>query len=84
MITCSTGKKAYTSQQIAEDALLETWSRYNVSLGSGPVTVYRCEDCAMYHLTSKGEMNPRLAKHIAEGKIRRQQEINFWENKFKK
>ena len=84
MITCSTGKKVYASQQMAEDALIETWTRYQVNASNGPVAVYKCDDCGMFHLTSKGTMNERLAQLIADGKIKRQQDINFWEDKFKK
>jgi hypothetical protein len=81
---CSTGKKIYDTAQIAEDGLIEAWIRYNVGSGNGPVAVYCCEDCGFYHLTSKGPMNAKLAAHLADGKIKRQTDINFWEEKFKK
>jgi hypothetical protein len=84
MITCSSGKKVYATEALAEEALLEVWLRYNVSASNGPVAVYRCDDCGLYHLTSQGTMNAKLAQQLAEGKIKRQQEINFWEDKFKK
>jgi len=84
MITCSTKKKVYLSAEIAEDVLIETWTRYDFNVGSGPVTVYRCDDCGYYHLTSKGVMNEKLARYIKEGKIKRQKEADNWLNKMKK
>jgi hypothetical protein len=81
---CSTGKRIYDTAQMAEDGLIETWTRFNVTPGNGPVGVYRCEDCGFYHLTSKGPMNAKLASYLAEGKIKWQTDINYWEDKFKK
>lgn len=83
MLTCSSGKKIYTSQPMAEDALLEAWIRFNVKEGNGPIAVYQCEDCGNYHLTSKGPMNEKLAKYLAEGKMKRDQEARWWEDRLK-
>ena len=69
---------------IAEGALIEARTRFEYRLGSGPVAVYKCEDCGYYHLTSKGEMNVRLAQYLKEGKIERQKEADRWLNKIKK
>lgn len=84
MLTCSSGKKIYTSLQMAEDALMEAWTRYNLSASNGPIAVYQCEDCGNFHFTSRGPMNERLEKYLAEGKIKRDSEARFWEDKFKK
>jgi hypothetical protein len=83
MIKCSSGKKVYASQELAEEALLEAWTRYNLKPENGPVAVYKCEDCGYYHLTSKGPMSSNLAQHLADGKIQRQQEANYWQEKLK-
>ena len=83
MVRCSTGKKVYASQELAEDALLEAWTRFKLRPDNGPVAVYKCEDCGYYHLTSKGTMNSKLAQHLADGKIQREQEANYWREKFK-
>ena len=82
MFKCSTGKRVYVTESLAEDALIDAHSRHQYS-GSGPIAIYRCEDCGYYHFTSKGEMNKKLAELIASGKIRRQQEANQWMNKLK-
>jgi len=82
MLKCPTGKRVYATESLAEDALIDAHSRHQYT-GSGPIAIYRCEDCGYYHFTSKGEMNKRLAEQIASGKIKRQQEANQWMNKLK-
>ena len=84
MNRCISGKRVYATQQIAEDVLIEAWSRYDYNNNTGPVSVYKCEDCGNYHLTSTGPVNERLAKALAEGKIRQQREARRWEERFKR
>ncbi len=84
MTTCSSGKKVFITAQLAEDALIEAWGKYNYASNTGPVSFYRCDDCGYYHFTSQGQMNERLAKEIASGKIKLQREANHWEKKMKK
>ncbi|HOX84140.1 MAG TPA: hypothetical protein PLJ60_20925 [Chryseolinea sp.] len=84
MITCISGKKVFPSEQIAEDALIEAWGRNSYPAGSGPVAVYKCDDCGFYHFTSQGKMNGRLSSEINAGRIKLQQEVNYWERKLKK
>jgi hypothetical protein len=82
--SCPTGKIVYGSQAIAEDVLIELWSKNEYNPVSAPVGVYRCEDCGFFHLTSKGVMNEKLSAAIASGKIKLLREANRWEDKFKK
>ncbi|MEX2231861.1 MAG: hypothetical protein WD824_06860 [Cyclobacteriaceae bacterium] len=84
MDRCSSGKRMYSSQQVAEDVLIESWTRFDYTANNGPVSVYQCEDCGQFHLTSKGSMNERLSKALAEGGIRRQKEANRWLDKLKR
>ena len=83
MLTCPSHKKVYLTQEIAEDALIEARTRYEYANHRGPVGVYKCDDCGYFHLTSKGPINPSLAKLQDEGKIARQKEANRWEDKIK-
>jgi hypothetical protein len=83
MLTCSTGKRVYQTEAIAEEALIDTHSRNRYS-GSGPIAVYQCKECGYYHFTSKGTINKRLADQIASGKIKLQQQANEWSRKWKK
>lgn len=80
---CISGKKIFSSQQIAEDVLIELWSKNEYASGHGPVGVYKCEDCGGYHFTSQGSMNERLSEALSSGKIKLQREANKWLNKFK-
>jgi hypothetical protein len=82
--SCPTGKIVYGSVAIAEDVLIELWSKNEYNPVSAPVGVYQCDDCGFFHLTSKGVMNPKLSEAIASGKIKRQREAGRWEEKFKK
>lgn len=84
MNRCISGKRVYATQQIAEDVLIEAWTRYNYNGNTGPVSVYQCDDCGNYHLTSRGPMNERLAKALGEGKIRQEKEARRWEERFKR
>jgi hypothetical protein len=84
MDRCISGKRMYSSQQVAEDVLIESWTRFDYTSGNGPVSVYQCEDCGQFHLTSKGPMNERLAKALSDGKIQRQKEADRWLDKLKR
>jgi hypothetical protein len=84
MKTCVTGKKSYPSQQIAEEALIEAQAHFDYGRASGPIAVYRCEDCGEYHLTSKGTMNEKLVSYIKDGTLNKLKEANRWTTKFKK
>jgi hypothetical protein len=83
MMRCVTHKKSYRTREIAEDALIEAWINFDYGRGNGPVTIYQCEGCGEFHLTSSGPMNGRLTEAINSGFIKRQKEANQWVNKFK-
>jgi len=74
----------YASQRLAEDELIEAWTRYDYPAGTGPIAVYLCEDCGHYHFTSKGPMNEGLQEAIASGRIQRQKEADRWSDKWKR
>ena len=84
MDKCSSGKRSYHTQELAEDALLGAQTAYNFPEGQGPINVYLCADCRQYHLTSKGPMNEKLVQYIAEGKRKLNKEANHWASRFKK
>ena len=81
---CVSGKRMYSSQEVAEDVLIEAWTRFDYSAGNGPVAVYECEECGHFHLTSRGPMNEKLSKALVEGKIDRQKEADRWINRIKR
>lgn len=84
MRQCPSGKRMYASQEIAEDVLIETRTRFEFGPGRGPIAVYQCDDCRQFHFTSKGPMNEKLSKALAEGKIDRQKEAEKWLDKLKR
>jgi hypothetical protein len=84
MAGCETNKKMYPTEVVAEDALIEAWTAYDYRNATGPVNVYRCDICGAYHLTSKGEMNKRLAEFIRSGTLKKNVEANLWLDKIKK
>jgi hypothetical protein len=83
MLKCPTGKRVYLTETLAEDALIDAHSRNNYA-GTGPINIYKCEDCGHFHFTSKGKMNEKLAQQIASGKIKREQEASQWISRLKK
>lgn len=80
---CVSNKKVYQTRELAEEALIEAHSQFEYK-GGGPIAVYQCEDCGYFHLTSKGQMNQRLADLLKEGKIGRAREANQWLHKIKR
>lgn len=84
MSRCVSGKRMYDTEEMAEQALIEAWVRYSFRENHGPVAVYRCDDCGAYHFTSRPPMNGKLAAALKDGSIRRQSEINRWEDKWRR
>jgi len=83
MKKCPTGKRLYPSEQLAEDALIEAHIHFDYRAGGGPVSVYQCDECGEYHLTSRFPINARLAELLANGTINKQKEAGRWQSKFK-
>jgi hypothetical protein len=81
---CISNKRVYQSHQLAVEALVSAWSRYDYAPGHGPIAVYLCEECGYFHLTSKGVMNETLARKLKEGSIKLQKEADDWLDKIKK
>ena len=74
----------YQTQMLAEDVLIETHIRFDYAPGFGPVGVYRCDECGLFHLTSQGPVNERLAQFKKEGNLDRQKVAEQWARKLKK
>ncbi|HOO10825.1 MAG TPA: hypothetical protein PKW06_12865 [Cyclobacteriaceae bacterium] len=84
MKTCPTRKRCHATYELAEEALIGAHLAYRFGKGRRPVGVYQCDECGLYHLTSRGEVNSRLQKMLDEGEIQKQKEANWWEGKFRK
>lgn len=83
MLKCSTHKKVYATETLAEEALIGARTAYDYPHNNGPVAVYRCDDCGYYHLTSRGPMNIKLQQLLKDGSINRQKEADAWLAKLK-
>jgi len=81
---CISQKRIYQTHEQAEEALINARTRFDYPAQAGPVAVYHCDDCGYFHLTSKGEINERLARELAAGSIERQKVADHWARKLKK
>jgi nuclear transport factor 2 (NTF2) superfamily protein len=72
------GKRAYNSESLALDALIEAKIRFEQNTS---VTVYQCQDCGEWHLTSKGLMHPRLEAALRDGSIAKDRRAFHWQRK---
>ncbi len=78
-MACS--KRSYTTENLAVDALIEARIRFEQN---SSCTVYMCEDCGNYHLTSRGELHPALKKMLDSGKIGQERRAFQWQQKVTK
>lgn len=74
----------FASVELAEDVLIELWTKNDYTDNNAPIAVYKCEDCGYYHLTSRGPMNSKLASLIGSDKFKIMKEANRWLDKWKK
>ncbi len=81
--TCSSGKKLYLSEALAEEALLGAHVQFDFAQGTGPIAVYRCDDCGYFHLTSQGLINTKLKDFLASGDYKRLRQAAAWTSKLK-
>ncbi len=83
MKKCVSGKKAYLTYEMAEEALIDAHIVYDYGRASGPVAVYQCDDCGQYHLTSSGKINARLEQMMADGTLDKMRRAKQWDNRFR-
>ena len=84
MNKCISGKRVFQTHDDAVDALLAARTKFDYRQGHGPVSVYHCDDCGFFHLTSKGPMNETLKKSLNDGSIDRKKEADDWEERLKR
>jgi hypothetical protein len=71
-------KRSYLTENLALDALIEARIRF---VQNSSVTIYQCEDCGQWHLTSRGNVHPRLAKELESGNVEKSRLAYQWEKK---
>jgi hypothetical protein len=74
-------KKTYQTENLALEALIEARTRFVQNTSNN---VYRCEECGNWHLTSKGEVSPKLQKMMQNGSLERSRLAYYWERKLGK
>lgn len=83
-VRCPTGKRIFQTLPLAEDVLIECWTKNDYVQGQAPVAIYKCDDCGNYHFTSQGPVNPRLSEFLASEKFKLQREAARWNEKLKR
>lgn len=78
------GKRSYSTEALAVEALIGAHTHFAFNKGTGPISVYQCDECGAYHLTSREPMNEKLASLLKEGKINQQKEAEYWERKWRR
>jgi hypothetical protein len=84
MNRCISGKRTYGTYENAVEALITARTKFDYREGNGPVSVYRCDDCGFYHLSSKGPVNEDLKKSLNDGSIDRLKQAEQWEQRLKR
>jgi hypothetical protein len=84
MSRCNSGKRVFQTHEDAVAALLGARTKFDYRQGHGPVSVYHCDECGFYHLTSKGPMDETLKKGLSDGSIDRKKEADDWEARLKR
>ena len=79
-MSCPTNKKIYPTEEIAVEALLQARIRFDSNTA---ISVYECDDCNNWHLSSKGEMNVKLKDAIKSGKLDQEKKKLDWEERYK-
>lgn len=77
---CITGKVCFETKSTAIEGLISSHIRHDHRKESGPINVYECQDCKMWHFTSKGEICPELQDPAIETKINREKQRIKWES----
>lgn len=80
-MSCVTGKRQYNTRNIAEEALIHARARNGYRPNSGPIAVYQCDDCGLWHFTSKGATSDILKSPETQKKIKDQYEAEYWSRK---
>lgn len=76
---CPTGKVVYESEELGLEALIQNHIRNNHRQGSGPINVYQCGDCKLWHFTSQGEKAAIFLDEQTKRRIQKEQQALEWE-----
>ena len=77
---CNTGKIGYYTEAEVQEALI----RSHIKFARAASSYYQCNDCGEYHLTSQGGLHALLNDEKVQERIKREQQSQDWEGKFKR
>ncbi|WP_424961053.1 hypothetical protein [Ekhidna sp.] len=80
---CSSGKRAFDSVALAEEALIQHHIRNDYKKGEGPINVYECRECGNWHFTSKGTEHELFNDKKIVKRIEGERRAFLWEQKFR-
>lgn len=83
MSRCSSNKNSYETEDLAIEALLQNHIRNFHRTNGGPINIYTCRECGLYHFTSKGEINKALLDESNKKRIKKEQQADYWERKLR-
>ena len=79
-MSCQSGKKGYYTETDVQEAL----SRSQIGFRSSATNYYVCEICGEFHLTSKAGMHPLLKDPEITERIRKEQQEQDWNKRFRR
>ena len=80
---CRSGKTAFETKELGEEALIQNHIRNNHREGAGPKNVYECDDCGEWHFTSRHPISDLLQDVEVQKRIASDQRSLQWEQKMK-
>ena len=79
-MSCSSQKKQYYTQEGAEEALIRSQIRFH----QAALSYYLCDECAQFHLTSRGEKHPLLSQPQVVERIKNEQQLQDWSDRLRR
>lgn len=77
--SCRSGKRAFDTVELANEALINNHIVNDYKKDEGPLNVYQCEDCGLWHFTSRGPKSDLLNDDEVVERIKRERLATYWE-----
>lgn len=81
--SCSSGKRVFDTQELANEALINNHIVNDYKPNEGPLNVYQCDDCGLWHFTSKGSKSDLLDDQEVIERIKKERLATYWERQLK-
>ena len=67
-----------------EDEAVEALIRSQIRFNKSAVSYYLCDECAQFHLTSRGEKHPLLSQPEVLERIKKEQQLQDWSDRMRR